>query len=93
MPAYLVESYWPGVSEVQLAEAAARARDAVAELRRRGREVEFLGSILVPADETVFWQFEGREEDVRAVSVSAGVPFERIHESRRVDGGSREEER
>jgi hypothetical protein len=91
---YLVESYWPDVSEEKLASAVQRARAAAAELRRHGRELRFLGSILVPADETVFCLFDGAEPDVRAVSEQAGVPFERVLESFRIDGNqSQGEER
>jgi hypothetical protein len=87
---YLVECYWPGVSEEKLAVAAQRARQAASELRRDGRELRFLGSILVPADETVFCFFDGVEADVRAVSEQAGVPFERVLESLRIDGKQRQ---
>lgn len=83
---YLVECYWPGVSEASLATAARRVRLAAAELRRHGHDVAFLSSILVPADETVFCLFEGCETDVRAVSEQAGMPFERVLESLRIDG-------
>lgn len=85
---YLVECYWPGVTEQKLAEAAARARVAAGEFQRHGRELQFLCSILVPADETVFCFFNGAEEDVRAASLQAGVRFERVLESRRIDGVS-----
>jgi len=86
---YLVECYWPGVNEEQLAALAGRAEQAARELRARGRELRFLGSILVPTDETVFCFFEGDERDVRAVSKQAGVPFERVLESLRFDGDYR----
>ena len=56
---YLVECYWPGVSEEKLALASQRARRAAYGLRRHGRELRFRGSILVPADETVFCLFDG----------------------------------
>jgi hypothetical protein len=78
---YLAECYWPGVSAGTLAAAVERAERAAAELRGHGRSLDFLGSILVPADEIVFWLFDGNEADVRAVSEKAGVPFERILES------------
>jgi hypothetical protein len=78
---YLVESYWPGVNEPALAGAAQRTREAASALRQRGADVELLGSILVPADETVFWLFSGREPDIRAASEQAGVPFARVLES------------
>jgi hypothetical protein len=89
---YLVECYWPGVSEEALVTAAQRARRAAAELRQKGGDVDFLSSILVPADETVFWLFNGREADVRIASEQAGVPFERVLESLHVDGSDRREE-
>ena len=85
---YLVECYWPGVTEKKLTEAAARAAAAAGELRRHGHELQFLCSILVPADETVFCFFDGAEDDVRAASLQAGVPFERVLESLRVGGTS-----
>jgi Nickel responsive protein SCO4226-like len=84
---YLVECYWPGVSEEVLAAAVERAREAAAELRRHGGEVDFLTAILVPADETVFCLFDGAEADVHAVSERAGVPFERVLTSLRIGVG------
>ena len=89
---YLVECYWPGVSEEKLALAVQRAWAAAAELRRDGRRLRFLGSILVPTEETVFWLFDGLEADVRTVSVQAGFPFERVLESLRIDGKQRQRE-
>src|SRR5712692_4578496 len=83
---FLVESYWPGVSEQKLVSLVRRAQLAASDLRLEGGEVDFVGSILVPADETVFCLFDGLEADVRAVSERAGVPFERVLESLRIDG-------
>jgi len=82
---YLVECYWPGVSQHKLAAASRQAGAAAAQLRRQGRETRFLGSLLVPAEETVFCLFEGTESDVRAASAQAGIPAERILESLRVN--------
>jgi len=45
---------------------------------RRG----FLGSILIPADETVLCLCEGEQEEIEAVSAAAELPFERILGSR-----------
>jgi hypothetical protein len=90
---YLVECYWPGVSEEALVGASRRASEAAAELRRDGGDVDFLSSVLVLVDETVFCLFQGREADVRAASSRAGMPFERVLESLRVDGRATEEER
>jgi hypothetical protein len=75
---YLVECFWPGIDEPEHASAADRARAAAVQLRREGDEIEFLGSVLVPADETVFCFFKGREADVRGASERAGLPFERL---------------
>jgi hypothetical protein len=88
---YLVECYWPGVSEHQLAAATRQAQAAAAQVRQQGRKLRFLGSLLVPAEETVFCLFEGSESDVRAVSAQAGVPAERILESLRVGAGEQAE--
>ncbi|MGH2720732.1 MAG: hypothetical protein ACRDJO_03895 [Actinomycetota bacterium] len=82
---YLVECYWPGVTEHALTLAAERARLAALELETRGRRLAFLGSILVPADETVFWFFDGVEKDVRLVSAQAGIQVERVLASVRID--------
>jgi hypothetical protein len=60
---YLVECYWPGVAEQEVAEAARRAVQAAAEIRRPGHGVDFLTAILVPADDTA-----GTAGNVRAGS-------------------------
>jgi hypothetical protein len=83
---YLVECYWPGVTEQAVADAAHRAVQAAAEIRRQGHDVDFLTAILVPADETIFCLFEGQEAAVRTASDRAGIPVERVLESVRVDG-------
>jgi hypothetical protein len=83
---YLVECYWPGVDERKVATAVGRAQAAALQLRRQGNEIEFLGSILVHADETVFCLFSGREADVRVASERAGVTFHRVLEALRIDG-------
>jgi hypothetical protein len=85
-PSYLVECYWPGITEAALGLVTGRAREAARRLRQRGHHLKFLGSILVLADETVFCLFEGAEVDVRAASEEAGIPFERVLESVRLDG-------
>jgi hypothetical protein len=85
---YLVECYWPGVDERKVASAVARAQSAALQLRREGNEIEFLGSILIHADETVFLLFRGAEEHVRAASVRSDILFERVLESLQIDGGS-----
>jgi hypothetical protein len=86
---YLVECYWPGVSEEKHVQAASRAQAAAAQVRSRGGEVDFLSSILVPVDEMIFYLFEGNEHDVRAASEQTGGPVDRVLASRRIDGGAR----
>jgi hypothetical protein len=88
---FLVECYWPGVSETQIVALAARTHAAASQLPARREPVDLVESIVVPADETVFWLFEGREDDIRAVALEAGLTFERILEWRRVDGKTERE--
>jgi hypothetical protein len=83
---YLLECYWPGVDEQKLDVAVGRAQTAAGGLRRQGHDLRFVCAILVPADETVFWLFDGDEAHIRAVSEQAGVAFERILESVRISG-------
>jgi len=82
---FLVECYWPGMREEQIAALASRAHTAASQLRGQRGRVELAESIFVPLDETVFWLFEGHEDDVRAVAAEAGITFERILESLRID--------
>jgi hypothetical protein len=89
---YLVECYWPGVSEEKLTVTAKRAREAAWALRQQGGNVFFIGSILVPADESVFCLFDGVEADVRAATEQAGIPFERLLKSLRIDGMEMQQE-
>jgi uncharacterized protein DUF4242 len=78
---HVVECYWPSVTQGQLIAASHRAHGAAADLRRKGVEITYLGSILMPADETVFCLFDGDANDVRAVCQEAGLPFERVMEA------------
>jgi hypothetical protein len=78
---FVVECYWPGVGEAQLADAVERAQGAASELRIAGANVSLFGSILMPGDETVFLLFQGTEDDIRATALRAGIAFERIVES------------
>ena len=76
---YLVECFWPGVTSERVAGANTRAREEAAALQRQGSSLRFLGSLLIPTDEVVFFQFvaASREEVVRA-SRQAEIPFDRI---------------
>ena len=70
---YLVECFWPGVKEANLAEAIERTTHDPA--------ARCLDSILIPADEIVLCLFEGiSEQAVRDASRRAGLPSERVVE-------------
>jgi hypothetical protein len=76
---FLVECFWPGVTRAQVEAAHARARAAADE---RGSSLRFVGSLLVPGDEVVWFQFSARSsEDVARASREAKLPFDRIAES------------
>ena len=83
--ACLVECYWPGVTEQKLLAAVERVQVAIEERQTCDRVPRLLGSILVPADETVFCLFEGERAEVEAVSTAAELPFERILGSRWIE--------
>jgi hypothetical protein len=79
---YLVECYAPGIERAEVESAADRALAASAELREEGREVEYVGAILVPEDEVVFHIFASESAGtVREASARASVEHERVVES------------
>lgn len=83
---YLVECYSPGVERADVESAGERAVAVSAELRNEGCAVEYVGAILVPGDEVVFYVFASScPGAVREASVRAAVPFERVVESVAVD--------
>jgi hypothetical protein len=74
---YLVECYWPGVSEARLADAVARLAVGLDD----SEHVRWLDSILVPVDETVLWLFRGATAAaVHNTAHQAGLSAERIVE-------------
>jgi len=83
---FLVECYAPGIVRADVEREVARVFKTSAELRREGRNVEYVGTILVPADEVVFHLFTSQcEGTVRDATVRASVAFERIVESIQFD--------
>jgi len=73
MDGYLVERYWPGVSGDDVGEACRRVTTT------DGPTTTFLGVIVVPGDETVFFQFAAvSEAAVSAACASAGVRCDRL---------------
>jgi hypothetical protein len=86
---YLVECYWPGASEAQIAAAAQRAELAARDLSVVSGRVAHLRSLVVPQDEIVLCFFEADSTElVREASVRAGLPFERIVASVQVESGA-----
>lgn len=79
---YLVECFWPGATHEVVSAAVERARDSALVQSGAGAAVAFVGSILVPADEVVFFQFTAAsEEDVTRTARAAGLPFDRVSAS------------
>jgi len=78
---YIVECYCPGVTEDAVAESAARAGAAALDLQAQGSVIEFLGSVLVPADEVTFWRFASdTRHAVEEASDRAGLAYDRVIE-------------
>jgi hypothetical protein len=81
-PGFVAECFWPGVSRAELEAAEARARASTAALSSEGEPVRYVGSLLFPSNEVVFFQFDAASaEAVRRASERARLPFERIVES------------
>jgi len=79
---HLVECYWPDITDAKLTAATQRVEEATSAARIAGAEIAYLGAFLMPEEETVFCVFDGLEDDVRAISVEARLPFERVVASR-----------
>jgi hypothetical protein len=78
---FLVECYKPGLDQAEVESAAERVAAASAELRAEGRDVEYVGAILVPADEAVFHVFAAAcAGTVREASLRSSVQHERVVE-------------
>ncbi len=100
---YLVECFWPGLTRDSVEAADRRVSERVRQLRADGARLQYLGSVVVPQDDVVFFEFEGTtHEQVSDAASDVGIAFERVVESVRVphhrrlgpDGtGSRKEER
>ena len=80
METFLVEHYWPDVTEEAFRLAAERVRTSANEM---GTVISFLHSTLVPADEAAFCVFAAVSADVVVEAYRrAGVAYERILEAR-----------
>jgi hypothetical protein len=79
---WAVECYLPAIDRRAVELSGDRAVVAAAELRGQGDRVDYIGALLVPGDEVVFYLFAaGSEGAVREVSARAGIEFERVLES------------
>ncbi len=82
MPTYIVERYWPGVTEERLAEAIIQSKEVIALMNRGGIPIRYLRSTLVPSDEVVFSLYEGPSaEAIREANERAQIRFDRITEA------------
>lgn len=79
---YLVECFWPGATREVIKAALERAHESALARCREGCAVTFAGSLLVPADEVVFFQFMAASEaDVIRTARAAELPFDRVSAS------------
>lgn len=73
MGGFIVERYWPGVTETELRLAAAALRAA------GGADIRYLGSILMPGDEVVLFRFDAvSAQQVAAGGEQAGLRCDRV---------------
>ena len=76
---FLVERYWPDVDVDELRRALPRLESAVTAMRSEGRQVAYLGSILMPIDQVVFILVAATDErEIRQLNERAGLPVDRI---------------
>jgi hypothetical protein len=80
--AFLVERYWPGVTQQAVEKAIRRGALAAAEMARSGRTVTHVATTLLPGDEAVFSLFDAvSADDVAELNALAEFPFDRIVEA------------
>jgi hypothetical protein len=73
MGGFIVERYWPGVTEADVRMAAAALRAA------SGADIRYLGSILMPEDEVVLFRFDAvSARHVAASGDHAGLRCDRL---------------
>jgi hypothetical protein len=80
---FVAECLWPDVHESDLRELDQRAHAEAERLAASGKQVRYLGSLLMRQDEVVLCLFEGKRDAVRDVAETAEIPFERILETAR----------
>ncbi len=76
---FLVERYDPGLTIARLKADEPEVRRAARTLTRAGHPVRYLGSTLIPAEETAFYLFEAEDTQwVEEATRRARVPFDRV---------------
>jgi Nickel responsive protein SCO4226-like len=91
---FVVERYLPGLDRYALQRSLEQLEQTVAQMRREGIAVRYLGSTIVPDDEACFCQFEASSAtQVAEANRRAGVPFDRIVDAVPAPLPVREEER
>ena len=76
---FLVERYWPDVDVDELRRALPRLESAVTAMRSEGRQVEYIGSILMPIDQVVFTLVAAADErEISELNERAALPVDRI---------------
>ena len=76
---YLVESYWPGVTEPGFNLTMRRARQAAEQLTGPDSEIRYVTSYLVSKDEVAFCVFDATSVSmVEEACRQAELPFDRI---------------
>jgi hypothetical protein len=87
VPTYLVERYWPGVTNEVLAEALDRGRQMMQQMSTEGTAVLHVTSILIPAEEVVFSLYEAPSTlAVLQLNERAAIPVSRIVDAITVKG-------
>jgi hypothetical protein len=82
MAQYMVERHLPGITDEQLAAAAAAAKNVTGEMSRSGTPVRYLRSTFVPGENKCYCLFEGDAEAVKDANIRAGLPYDRIVEAK-----------
>src|SRR5215470_305850 len=83
---FVVECYWPGITEDEVRDALARIARAPLRTATSGGPVRSIGCILVPSDGLALFLFEGPSAAmVHDRSTWAGVPFDRVVEAVRIE--------
>jgi hypothetical protein len=81
MSGFIVERYWPGVTEADVRQAAAALQAAA------GPDVRYLGAVLMPGDEVVLFRFDAlTAPHVAASAGQAGLRCDRLVPAVFLDG-------